>query len=374
MRALVKEKDLNIVKSKLESALYQRVSSMKDARDAAESLKKGTLQKFGKAGKGSAKSKYVQVSLHKGTTTGSGFEPGAVRLSYSETENSATLSTCKVTAVKTADNMAAKWTGLTFSLEAIIDNDTKLLVFACKDTKERDEWIAVVKDGFKRVETEAENMQALFQLTLNFNKEKLGIRVEEQIKKPEGDAELCLDEKKEDIPAPTEEDKADTATAEDIPAPAADDAAVEEKEADPEPPCTLFVTAISDKDLEEKGLRKSMSLLKLNDIEIDGLPYSKQLAMLTGTDKPFTITFSGPSYLKLGQDNNVTAFPAILKQLTAAEKNDAQASFLLLIKGSQFEKEYDAAEDKNAAITALLSNQHKLSTLLTSVEVHSADL
>merc|ERR1719461_1947526 len=282
MRALVKEKDLNIVKSKLESALYQRVSSMKDARDAAESLKKGTLQKFGKAGKGSAKSKYVQVSLHKGTTTGSGFEPGAVRLSYSETENSATLSTCKVTAVKTADNMAAKWTGLTFSLEAIIDNDTKLLVFACKDTKERDEWIAVVKDGFKRVETEAENMQALFQLTLTFNKEKLGIRVEEQIKKPEGDAELCLDEKKEDIPAPTEEDKADTATAEDIPAPAADDAAAEEKEADPEPPCTLFVTAISDKDLEEKGLRKSMSLLKLNDIEIDGLPYSKQLAMLTG--------------------------------------------------------------------------------------------
>merc|ERR1719461_1504035 len=245
MRALVKEKDLNIVKSKLESALYQRVSSMKDARDAAESLKKGTLQKFGKAGKGSAKSKYVQVSLHKGTTTGSGFEPGAVRLSYSETENSATLSTCKVTAVKTADNMAAKWTGLTFSLEAIIDNDTKLLVFACKDTKERDEWIAVVKDGFKRVETEAENMQALFQLTLTFNKEKLGIRVEEQIKKPEGDAAPAA-------PAADEGEKAAPA-AEDADAAPAAEAAVEEKEADPEPPCTLFVTAISDKDLEEKG-------------------------------------------------------------------------------------------------------------------------
>jgi len=414
MRGLLAVKDQAVVKSRVEVALFQHVSSMKDNANAAETLKKGSLEKFGKAGKGSAKSKFVEVSLHKGTRTANGFEPGMLRLSYAETESSGQLSTGRVTKVKTADNMAQKWKGRTFSVEAVMDGSSKDLVFACKDTETRDAWVAIFQQGFDSIRVEAEQMRKHFQLTLNFNKDKLGIRVEEKIIE---EPALCLDadqEKKddEDIPAPAaDEDKADADKAEDdIPAPAAEEnadaekaedaaaepaaedgeaaaepapaaeeepaqaaEAAEEAQEEKEPACTLVVTAISDEDLLAKGLCESMALMKLNDTKIDGLPYSKQLGMLTETKKPFTITFSGPNFLKLGQ-NQLTVFPAILKQLTSDEPNDAQTAFKSIIQGSQFEKELAASDKKDELITELLSNQHKLQNLLQSVTTHTADL
>merc|ERR1719436_826260 len=177
----------------------------------------------GEAGKGSAKNKFVEVSLHKGTRTQTGFEPGMLRLSYAETESAGQLSTGRVTKVKTADNMAQKYKGRTFSVEAVIDGASKDLVFACKDTAARDAWVQTFQKGFDKIRAEAESMREHFRITMTFNKEKLGIRVEEKV--IEQDQQLSLDEKKEDLPAPeapaAEEDKADTTTAEDIPAPAA---------------------------------------------------------------------------------------------------------------------------------------------------------
>lgn len=406
MRALVHKKDQDLVKSKVQSALFQHVSTMKDDANAAVTLKKDTLEKFGKAGKGSAKSKFVTVSLHKGTRTPNGFEPGMIRLSYAENESAAQLSTGRVTKVKTADKMAQKWKGRTFSVEAVMDGSSKDLVFACADTETRDAWVKVFQDGFDRIRLEAENMRQHFQLTLTFSKEKLGIRVEEKVIEEAPCQDNDQEKKDDDIPAPAAEepkveDKADATAEDDIPAPAEaekEEAAKEDGEAaeepaapaeeaeqaaapaaeveEKEPPCTLVVTAISDEELLKEGLCESMALMKLNDAKIDGLPYSKQLGMLTGTDKPFTITFSGPNFLKLGQ-NKVTVFPAILKQLTADEPNDAQAAFKAIIKDSKFEGELNAAADKEEStklITELLSNQQKLQNLLQSVTTHSADL
>jgi len=424
MRALVKQKDQAVVKSKVQAALFQHVSTMKDAANAAEVLKKGTLEKFRKGGKAAlgkaAHEKFVEVSLHKGSRVASGFEPGVIRLSYAETEGAGQVSTGRVVKVNSDVNMAQKYKGRCFAIEFLVDGINKDLVFACPDTDTRDSWVNTFQKGFDRVRNEAESMNENFNLTLTFSKEKLGIRVEEKVIE---DEPLCLDaeqekkEDEEDIPAPAEEDTAEKAedkaeNAEDA-APAAEEAADAEKaeeevanepaaaeeegegaaepaaaeeepaqaaaaaeekvEDEEEPPCTLTVTAISDEDLMKKGLHESMTLVKLNDTDIKGLPYSKQLGMLTQTEKPFTITFSGPNYLKLGQET-VTVFPAILKQLTAEQENDAQVAFKAIIKGSQFEEELAASNDKNALIAELMSNQHKLQNLLQSVSTHSADL
>merc|ERR1719436_1226936 len=167
----------------------------------------------GEAGKGSAKNKFVEVSLHKGTRTQTGFEPGMIRLSYAETEGAGQLSTGRVTKVKTAENMKNQWKDCTFTVEAMIDGSSKDLVFACEDTAARDAWVATFQKGFDKIRDEAESMRQLFRLTLSFTKDKLGIRVEEKVIEPE-QAALSLDEKKEDdvpIPvpdAPAEEDKA----------------------------------------------------------------------------------------------------------------------------------------------------------------------
>merc|ERR1719436_3498 len=117
-----------------------------------------------------------------------------------------------------------------------MDGSSKDLVFACKDTETRDAWVAIFQQGFDSIRVEAEQMRKHFQLTMNFNKDKLGIRVEEKIIE---EPALCLDadqEKKddEDIPAPAaDEDKADADKAEDdIPAPAAEENADAEKAED----------------------------------------------------------------------------------------------------------------------------------------------
>lgn len=414
MRALMKQKDQDVVISKVQAALFQHVSTMKDAANAAEVLKKGTLEKFRKGGKAAlgkaAHEKFVEISLHKGSRVGNRFQPGVIRLSYAETEGAGQVSLGRVVRVNPDVNMAQKYKDRCFAVEFVVDGSNKDLVFACKDTETRDEWMNTFQKGFDRVRNEAESMDELFNLTLTFNKEKLGIRVEEKvIEELSLEPEAEQEKKEDDIPAPAAEeaaeDKADApAAAEEeaaAEAPAAEEAnaekaeegeapaAAEEGEAaaeepaqaaaaaeeaeEKEPPCTLTVTAISDEDLIKKGLHESMTLIKLNDKELKGLPYTEQLGLLTSTGKPFTITFAGPNFLKLGQEN-VTVFPAILKQLTADEPNDSQAAFRAVIKGSQFEAELNASKDQNALIAELLSNQHKLQNLLQSVSAHSADL
>jgi len=421
MRALVQEKDAVVIKSKLEAALHQRATNLFAAEKNAKLLISDDLEKFGRGGRGNAKRKYVEVTLYKGVHTDNSFQPGVIKLSYADSKDAAQQSTGRVHKVREATTVGARYEGRSFTIVAFVDGVEKDLVFACKDVASKDKWVKAFTDGFKDITQEVEDQQKPFTLKLEFNKEKLGIRVEEKV------IQMELPAPAEDIPEPapepadaaTEEDKADAsgdkacegdaaekaadegaekaadegaekaaeepaaapaAAEEPAPAPAAAEepakaaaAAEEPKEEQKEPSCTLVVTAITDEDLKKKGLVEQMSLVSLNDKELVGLPYSQQLQLLTKTEKPFKITFTGAKYLQMSTVG-ATAYPEILKQLLADEANDSKKAFYTIIKDTTFEKELNASDNKAAMIEELMNNQRKLNNLLQSVTINTADL
>lgn len=426
MRALLTERNTAVLEAKLEAALHSRANIMLYQENSAKLLIKGTLEKFGKGGKGNLKKKFVEVNLHKAEHTQNGFVPGLLRLNYADGAEASTKSTGRVLKVQEATNIPAKYKGLCFSVVTMIEDKEKNLVFACPDVDTRENWVKMFKKGFADIEQEVLDMHKIFSLKIEFSKPKLGIRVEEKIlNKTAGATPAAPQEKKEDVePAPTAPAAAAAAPPaeegkEEIPAPAdaakeaaaapadAEDAAAAaepaaekepekedaaappaaaepaaetkpapepaEEEQKKDPPCTLIVTAISDDDIRKQGLAEQMSLVALNDKKLDGLGYHAQLDLVRDTPKPFILTFSGPKYLQKAAVTT-NAYPEILKQLLSDKSNPTQKAFSSIITGSTFQKDLQASEDPKQLIRDLLNNQRQLSALLQNLQVNTADL
>merc|ERR1719461_1679968 len=181
MRALLTERNTAVLEAKLEAALHSRANTMLYQENSAKLLIKGTLEKFGKGGKGNLKKKFVEVNLHKAEHTQNGFVPGLLRLNYADGAEASTKSTGRVLKVQEASNIPAKYKGLCFSVVTMIEEKEKNLVFACPDVATRENWVKMFKKGFADIEQEVLEMHKIFSLKIEFSKPKLGIRVEEKI-------------------------------------------------------------------------------------------------------------------------------------------------------------------------------------------------
>jgi len=132
--------------------------------------------------------------------------------------------------------------------------------------------------------------------------------------------------------------------------------------------CILLITDISDEELSSKGLIEQMTIRKINNLTIAGKGFAEQVEILKTTKKPFTLTFTGPNYLRKPQIPS-TAYASILKDLVAEGDNDVKSTFYELVKGSAVEEELKAGEKVGAApIKELISNRGRLITLLQNMK------
>jgi len=362
MRALVEEKNRALVKHQLEAALHSKATSMVSSESVAKLLKEGFLQKFTRSRKAkSAKDKWVQIEMHTCQNTKNGFERGHVLLIYSDSKDSQLSTRCKVISVDGdgTDEVGDKYKGRNFLVQAIVGRENKAIVFACDDEEMKRAWVGALNRGLLHIEEEEKEMNKPLFLKVEFSKEKLGIRVEENIlesKQNNLEKEEKVATERSDVREG--EQKAETT-----------------KGADTEgKPCELVVKKISDNDLSKAGLALESIIIAINGIHIRGMSYEKQVGFLTNTEKPFTLSFStGPEYLatKVGQ---TTAYPGILKELLSLDDNAVKTAFDELIKGTPFEMELNASDDKVTAIAELLSNQRRLTAMLQNVTVQHAEL
>jgi len=362
MRALVEEKNRALVKHQLEAALHSKATAMVTSESVSKLLKEGTLEKITRSRIGkSVKEKWVQVEMHTCQNTKNGFERGYVLLIYSDSKNFQVSTRCKIISVDgdgTAD-VGDKYKGRNFLVQAIVGRENKAIVFGCVDEEMKKEWVGALNRGLLQIDEEEKEMNKPLFLKVEFSKEKLGIRVEENVLKSK------QNNLKEEEKVATErsdvsevEQKAETT-----------------KGADTEgDSCELVVKKITDNDLYKAGLVLDSIIIAINDTHIRGMSYDKQVGFLTSTEKPFTLSFStGPEYLatKVGQ---TTAYPEILKELLANDDNAVKTAFDELIKGTPFEMELNASNDKVTAIAELLSNQRRLTAMLQNVTVQQAEL
>jgi len=365
MRAIVDAKNRALVKHQLEAALHSKATLMVTSESVAKLLKEGTLEKFTRSRKAkSAKEKWVQVEMHTCQNNEDGFERGHILLIYSDTKESQLSTRCKIINVDAdGTDVGDKYKGRNFLVQAIVGRENKEIVFACDDEEKKKEWVGALNRGLLHIEEEEKEMTKPLLLKVEFSKAKLGIRVEENVLKSKQDN---LDEEKvaterSDV---REEQKTETK-------PVDEGSKVVNNEGKP---CELIVRKITDTDLYKAGLEENCIIIAINGIHIRGMSYEKQVDYLTSTEKPYTLSFSaGPEYLakKVGQQ---TAYPGILKELLANDDNAVKTAFDELIKGTPFEMELNASEDKVTAIAELLSNQRRLTAMLQNVTVQQAEL
>jgi len=130
-------------------------------------------------------------------------------------------------------------------------------------------------------------------------------------------------------------------------------------------PCELLVTAISDRELLSKGLILYSTVRKVNEVALEGKSFAEQVDILTTTDRPFVLTFTGPVYLQ----KFTTAYSSILKDLVAEEENTIKSIFYTMVKGTVIEEELKAhGKHCTTPIKALLSNRGRLVTLLQNLK------
>jgi len=345
MRALIDAKDRELVKHRLEAALHSKATLMIPTESVVKLLKEGTLEKFTRYRKvKSAKEKWVQVEMHTcHKNTEKGFIQGHILLKYSDKKEDQLSTRCKIISVDgSGTDVADKYKDRNFLVQAIVGRENKEIVFACANEETKREWVDTINKGLLlTIEEMQKEMKKPVLLKVEFSKEKLGMRVEENI----------LESKQENL---VDEEKFGTGTK--------------------EKPCELIVKKIKDNDLYKTGLAPNCIIVAINDINIRGMPYETQVGYLTKTAKPFTLSFiTGPDYL--GKEVvQTSAYPGILAELLSKDDNAVKTAFDELIKGTPFEKDLNASDDKVTAIAELLSNQRRLRAMLQNVTVPHAEL
>merc|ERR1719233_2088406 len=239
MRALVEEKNRALVKHQLEAALHSKATSLVTSESVAKLLKEGTLEKFTRSRKAKkAKEKWVQIEMHTCQNTEDGFERGHILLIYSDTKDSQLSTRCTIISVDgDGTNVGDKYTGRNFLVQAIVGRENKEIVFACDDEEMKKEWVGALNRGLLQIDEEEKEMNKPLFLKVEFSKEKLGIRVEENVlesKQNNLEKEEKVATERSDVSK--EEQKAETT-----------------KGADTEG-CELVVKKITDNDLYKAGL------------------------------------------------------------------------------------------------------------------------
>jgi len=432
IRNSVSKKDRSVVRHLLEAALYSTATSLLSEDSISKKIIEGHLKKFGRAGKTKSKGKWVEVYLICGEGSRTQFTKGHLMLMWADSQESIVSSRARVIEVKEeALNVNPSLQGRTFSIVAMVKGASKELVFTCDDEESKQLWVQKCRSALSQIEEEEKYMTELFSLEIEFCKEKLGFRVEEHLVEQKNDTdksedkivETTLTSEAVDPDDPEEdceiaakaahkkdnnknEDKIDETTpliseavepaenceiaAKVVQKPKEETEETVEDETicevleekgetvetacgndftkTEEKPCELLITSISDQELLSKGLVEYSTLRKINNVVLEGLSFAEQLKILTTTEKPFTLTFTGPMYLKK-QLVSTTAYSSILKDLVAEGENTVKSIFYTMVKGSVIEEELKVqGKDSAVPIKALLSNRGRLITLLQNLK------
>jgi len=401
IRTLVSKKDRSLVRHLLEAALYSTATSLLSEESISKKIMEGNLKKFGRAGKTKSKSKWVEMYLISGEGNRTRFTKGHLMIMWADCQESKVSSRGRVIEVKEeALNVNPSLQGRTFSIVANVKGEAKELVFTCEDEESKKLWIQSCKSGLAQIEEEEKYMTELFSLQIEFSKEKLGFRVEEHLveqKVVDDKIENDSDKKEDKIVDPTaltlEAGKPEEECEKAVKVVLKAEEEVEKKVKDckicgdveekretvetangndftttVEKPCELLITSISDQELLAKGLVEFSTVRKINELVLEGKSFAEQVNLLTTTDKPFVLTFTGPAYLKK-RLVSTTAYSSILKDLVAEGENSVKSIFYTMVKGSVVEEELKAhGKDCAAPIKALLSNRGRLIALLQNLK------
>lgn len=387
MKAKLAKKERALVRHQLEAALHSKASLLVNAESFAKLLKAGNLQKFNRNRKvKSAREKWVELELHNCQNTQNGFERGYMVLTYSDSKDSKLSNRCQVISVdEKGVHIGDKFKGRNFLVRTQVGGVVKELVFACEDEIVRNDWVKAFKNGFLQIEVEEKDMNKPFFVNVEFSKKELGIYVveafldskeqdlEEKQKIPDYyESTTKLKTKPSEAQGAEEAKQVDTAEAKQNVETEIVDKGLLSSE-DYGQPCELLLKQITDNDLYETGLVENCVVTAINGVTIRGMSYDKQVNIITKTKKPFTLTFTGPKYLKKKAVHK-TAYPGILKELVADGENPVKSAFDELIKGTTFRKELEASDDKMTAIGELLSSQTRLTTVLQNVGLQETQL
>jgi len=400
IRNSVSKKDRSVVRHLLEAALYSTATSLLSEDSISKKIIEGHLKKFGRAGKTKSKSKWVEVYLISGEGSRTQFTKGHLMLIWADSQESIVSNRARVIEVKEeALNVSPSLQGRTLSIVATVKGASKELVFTCDDEEGKQLWVQKCRSGLAQIEEEEKYMTELFSLEIEFCKEKLGFRVEEHLveQKVADDIIENNNDKNEDKIVETtltseaiepEEDCKIAANAalkpvEETEETVDDETICEELEEKretvetargndftktEEKPCELLITSISDQEMLSRGLIEYLTIRKINNVVMKGKSFAEQLKILTTTKKPFTLTFTGPMYLKK-QLVSTTAYSSILKDLVSEGENTVKSIFYSMVKGSVIEEELKVqGKDSASPIKALLSNRGRLITLLQNLK------
>merc|ERR1719320_115372 len=101
-------------------------------------------------------------------------------LMHSDAKDAATANRCKIVDI-CADDEKANDHILCFKVVVQGSATIADMIFACETPDERDEWIRRVTAALAEVKEDFETMHQEFTLQLEFEKEKLGFRIEENL-------------------------------------------------------------------------------------------------------------------------------------------------------------------------------------------------
>jgi len=402
IRSLIAKRDRAVLRHLLEAALYSKANSLIPEDNFLKKLKEGWVNKFGRAGKGKSKAKWVEIYLQSGERNDIEFTKGNMILIWADhkdfkVSNRGRILKVNDDSIKVPSDVRVR----SFSMSVKAKGEVKELVFECTDKKSKDAWVQMCKYGLAQIEEEWQFMTRQFSIEITFCKEKLGFRVKELILGPRDDVGVDLEVKVGKTVVSTTTQETDSVvegekaseepivkeSLEPFDEKSKDDGqrkvvANEEYEENAqglkslyedkkqEGPCELLVTEILNEDLFRHGLVEYTKVWKINDIILSGMTYSKQLPILNSTRRPCTITFTGENYLKRGSVFR-DEYSSILKELGADEENDVQSVFYELVKGSAVGEELESCvENRSAAIKALLSDRGRLITLLQNIKAH----
>merc|ERR1719204_898105 len=370
MKALMETKNKALVKGRLEAALLSKATFLLADNSSTRQVMKGELRHHYRTGITKAlqkKDKYVDVYINEGELSANDYKPGCVILMYSNAKDVQASNRCKILDVRVDESKKE----LIFTARVYAEGAKKELVFECETEEQRKEWVTCITNGLTEIKSRYEKMHEEFTLKLEFSKEKMGIRVEENILES---AEI--DEKVVETADNDEDAKAEKVTDKVTEKGDSDEEARSDKEEEQktkELPCQLIVNNVKDKDLAAAGLMENCHVIAINNKKLVGMVYSEQLKLLTTTPKPFMLTFTGKNYLRQ-QVNQKYGYTSILKELVADGENRVKNAFYDLVKGTPFEQELQTSDDQVTTITDLLGNQRRLMALLQLLQVQEVEL
>jgi len=384
MKEMLEQKDRALVRGRLEAALRSKATTMRSIESKTRLCMEGILKLHSRGLTKSKKVKHVELLLTEGEIMTSEYKKGYVMLTYADSKGAQTAKRCQVLDV---DMEESKSSEVTFTLNVSADGSLREVVFTCETTDEREDWVKGIKNALHEVRTTWTEMNEEFTVKLEFNKDTIGLRVEE----------IVVDHIEYDEKVKEAADKADGAIrtaareveieqkkAADVPeseikeleeanAKAIERDEQEEEQKKKEKPCELRVMKISDEDLIKNGLFENCVMRAINDTALVGMCYSDQIELLQNTPKPFTITFTGKNFVKKKAAPSHAYF-SILKELVDDGENAVKKAFHELVKGTPFEDELKSTSNQAATIEALLADQRRLMALLQNLPVQEMEL